>query len=301
MAFLTQFGDRVLFGGDFNLHNGMWGSLHDCPAGKHLVEALEESDFVTLNNGSPTYYGVTQDKDSAIDLTIAHSSMTARFSWQVNDYLWGSDHFPIIIKSGQFFREEIRHRRPPRLYTTRTNWKSFQLIMDQRIKEDWKSVPTEIEIAYPTFICLVEGALSESTPGFHNRNVRGSTPQGKPGEGRGSGSPPCPWWNVECEMLIRQRKAALNNFQLTRLFSDLVKYQRQVAITKRELRRIKRDNFRRFCEGINKYTNQAFLWRTIKSFHSRCNQENTNQEYDTRKIERVKEGFYSLCPPWVPR
>ena len=68
-----QFESKII-GGDFNTHNALSGSSHNCPSGCNLVEALQNRDLVVLNDGSMTYIKTSDNSEpslSAIDLTLA--------------------------------------------------------------------------------------------------------------------------------------------------------------------------------------------------------------------------------------
>lgn len=82
-SFINQFGNRVLFGGDFNVHNELWGSTHTCSSGAQLWEGLFDSDFVLLNNGSPTFHSASHRSNSVIVLSFTHCSMALDFDWKV--------------------------------------------------------------------------------------------------------------------------------------------------------------------------------------------------------------------------
>lgn len=66
------------------------------------------------------------------------------------------------------------------------------------------------------------------------------------------------------------------------------------------LKRIKKESFKQFCEGLSKNTNPKYLWNTIKGFQNRWNYKENANEYDRDKIKAVKDMIGELCPSWVP-
>jgi len=59
----------------------------------------------------------------------------------------------------------------------------------------------------------------------------------------------------------------LEKFKQTDLREDFKNHKKSVAITRRELRRIKQDKFRDFCEGLRKDSDPLF-GRQSKDFNS---------------------------------
>lgn len=53
--------------------------------GKALVEGLEESDIICLNDGSPTHLCPATGSKSAIDLSFADIRSSWLFNWKVGD------------------------------------------------------------------------------------------------------------------------------------------------------------------------------------------------------------------------
>lgn len=69
--FFSQFQGRVLFGGDFNAHNVVWGSASTCRTSDNLWEAVGNGDLSLLNDGSVTFHCASFPSSSVIDLTMS--------------------------------------------------------------------------------------------------------------------------------------------------------------------------------------------------------------------------------------
>lgn len=99
LRFFTQFGQsKVIFEGDLNAHNPMWGSSHLCPNGRAIGKAISDSDLSILGDNSPTFCEDTFRNPSIVDLTLVHNSLYPRYTRKVELDPWDSDHFPIFIE-----------------------------------------------------------------------------------------------------------------------------------------------------------------------------------------------------------
>lgn len=274
LKFFNQFNPRkVIFGGDFNAHNINWGSSHTCPNGEVLWRAVVESDLSIVGDSTPTYCGDAYRQSSILDLTFAHNSLSFRLSRSIESDTWGSDHFPILIELPNVLDRAPKPRKTPKLYSTNTDWSCFQKEMDRNVKSLFNA-DLDVESIYSSFIASVERAAKLATPrGFASSSKKGEKVT----------HPPCPWWNGECDRWVRLRKAALSRFRCTGRYEHFVEYRRQVAVTRKELRRIKRESFRGFCEGLRRDTNPSYVWNTIKKFDYRWNRTETDK---ADKIEK---------------
>lgn len=79
----------------------------------------------------------------------------------------------------------------------------------------------------------------------------------------------CPWWDEDCEKLIKQIKEALKKFRNCRTWENFIDFKRNKAKTRSGLRKIKKDSFKKFCENLRKDTNPTQIWNTIKGFKNR--------------------------------
>ena len=95
----------VIWVGDFNAHNPLWGSDHRDSNGVIIEDFLDKYDLVVINDGRPTTYDILRNICSQIDLSIASSNLARTGEWDVMDkYTLGSDHYPIICKFGRDLR-----------------------------------------------------------------------------------------------------------------------------------------------------------------------------------------------------
>jgi len=84
---------------DFNTHSNEWGCSKNDSKGKMISDLMLQRSLSLLNDGFATYLHPGSGSQSAIDLSICDPALYLNFSWNVQDDLYGSDHFPIIIHS----------------------------------------------------------------------------------------------------------------------------------------------------------------------------------------------------------
>ena len=109
-SLLDQLPSPFLLLGDFNAHNPLWGG--DILDSEDMVieDIINNNNVVLLNDGTMTYHNLYFDSYSAIDLSISSPDIALDFNWSVNEYLNGSDHFPIHLK----FARNVSTEMPPK-------------------------------------------------------------------------------------------------------------------------------------------------------------------------------------------
>ena len=140
-GYLPDFGalfsstEDILIMGDFNAHDDLWySSTTDTVAtdrGAKIVEALETSTLMVLNQDSPTRMSSNGPMTSP-DLTITNSHMGLDSNWQPLTTL-NSDHLPILVDLDGWFSEP-----PPAGPCRYTNFR----------KADWETFTSETEQSF---------------------------------------------------------------------------------------------------------------------------------------------------------
>ena len=68
--------------------------------GGSLLSWIESLDLTVLNTGEPTHFHIQTDSFHCIDLSVSSPNASVDFSWKVLVDLHGSDHFPILLTTG---------------------------------------------------------------------------------------------------------------------------------------------------------------------------------------------------------
>lgn len=304
--FFNQFPYKTIFCGDFNAHHRLWGDSKCCSVGCKIKDAVDDSDYIILNDQKATYHSSTHNSWSSIDLIIAHTSLGLYTDWKVCKDNWGSDHFPIFLHIGR----QITPSRPlfnsNRKYSKNIDWKKFKDRVSMSIEKN-KSFLTEIsdlDVKYTSFVAIISDALSpkppKSNPDNNNLNIinnaqskpRNTTRQKNPtpdgnisDQSSFHSSPPCIWWDAECDRLVRLRKAVLSKFRFSNLRSDFIEYKKASAKARITFKKKKRDNFIEFCENLRKDTNPSYIWRKIKAFKNRW--DGNGHSYTLKRLSKL--------------
>lgn len=99
MKFIDNFKAHTILGGDLNAHHPTWNSSNNiCPRGELLINLLDDSDLLVLNDGSPTLIKPPNTIPSAIDLTLATPQIAAKIDWEVLDEELSGNHKMIFYK-----------------------------------------------------------------------------------------------------------------------------------------------------------------------------------------------------------
>lgn len=119
--FFLQFKGNFLFCGDFNAHHPSWGDQRACSMGNSIVEGLDLSKGIVLNDGSPSFHSAVHKTNTCIDISIAHEHILSKIFWSVGNDLWGSDHFPIFISINANVNRRPTYKKNYRPYSKHTD------------------------------------------------------------------------------------------------------------------------------------------------------------------------------------
>ena len=109
----------AFIGTDINAKHVLWHT-HSNADGRRIVKQLEELDnYVILNENQHA----TTKYDTAIDITVLHSSLAAHSQWEVMSSL-ASDHFPICTTIAT--KKLAQPQRQQRWMLHRADWPAFQ-------------------------------------------------------------------------------------------------------------------------------------------------------------------------------
>ena len=122
---VEEVGTPVIWVGDFNAHNPLWGSKDRDKNGEAVEELMDRRGLVCLNDGRPTRFDIRTGRVSCIDLAIASPELAGKGEWEtIEENTLGSDHFPIVMGFGQQLRVE-EDTRPRPLNYNKAKWDEF--------------------------------------------------------------------------------------------------------------------------------------------------------------------------------
>jgi len=77
---------KVVWCGDFNAHNTLWGSVKTDYNGLIVEEMLEWGRLVCINNGNMTRIDVSNGRNSVLDITLVSENLAQKCEWTVNKF-----------------------------------------------------------------------------------------------------------------------------------------------------------------------------------------------------------------------
>jgi exonuclease III/ribonuclease HI len=243
---LNQLPKPYILMGDFNSHSDSWGCTNTDGAGERIEELINRHTLCLLNDDSHTYLHPATKTFHNIDLSICSPSLLLDLEWKVLSDLYGSDHFPIVIKlSGNDTAENQE-----RWVLKRANWELFEALSGELLTED---IFTDKEDPIMIISKIIIEIATKSIPKSSNSSTRVRRP----------------WFDEDCEKAIRLRKAALQSF---RWHPDDQHWQRFLKL-RAEARRIvkqkKRTSWRKYISQINCRTSSKKIWDMIKKITGR--------------------------------
>ena len=122
-------GDALILG-DWNGHDSAWFSPIDDDRGDHLVSEIEMSNFVILNQDSPTRLPGSNQRSTSPDISLILAHLALAVNWSVDTKL-SSDHLPISIS----FVDDQPNPRVSRSFTNfhRANWNGFRTELESLV------------------------------------------------------------------------------------------------------------------------------------------------------------------------
>ncbi len=239
---------EVIWCGDFNAHNTLWGSNSTDANGLALEEYIDDKWLVCLNNGEGTRFNSINNTESVLDLTFVSSAIAGISTWNVDkETTIGSDHFPILIKVGSGTCQE-RIKNIPRWKIENANWEYFQIICAEKclkLNEIKEIEINEFNNALVNEIILsAEETIPKSKGNRKCKNV--------------------PWWNDECSKAVKARNKAFKYVKKYHSQDVLIEYKRKQAVVRKTIKTQKRNFWRNFCNSIGRDVKLSDIWGMIR-------------------------------------
>jgi len=226
-VFLSRF-RKVVLCGNFNAHHGMWGSLSANHNGRVLLSVLETHDFVVVNTSVLTHYSLSERYEwSVLDLSIVSADVASRCNATVHNEFIGSDHS--IVQIAIQGSDPPTKTHIPRWNFQRANWQRFSNLCDLSLP----SISMELEQSYQ--LCetsILQAATASISQTKYSEKIS------------------VPWWNVECDRAIKNKKHAFNRMKRTRSQTDIIIFKRCRVKARRTILAAKETFWRHYCSSI---------------------------------------------------
>lgn len=273
-TFFSAIEKPFLIGGDFNAHHITWGCTDNNTAGRCLLEAIDQSSVVFLNDGSPTYIGRTENIQSALDLTLTSQCFQGAADWSTLDDSFGSDHLPIIINC-QISVDIIHSNNFIKWNINKADWGLFY-------SECTKYFSNTQHNDYSEFSRTLNKALEEAVP-------KANTDSNKKGKGK-------QWWNESCDRVVQTRKDMFQIYKNNPNQENLIKYKKSDAMAKKLIKQTKKESWRRFCSSLNKNIPMKEIWKQVNCYKNR---KLANTSLIDCKSDWVNKFHCKLSPLYV--
>ncbi|XP_024883727.1 uncharacterized protein LOC112462272 [Temnothorax curvispinosus] len=205
----------------------------------------------------------------------------------------GSDHRPIIayvnrqVRSVKVF--SYKHK------LSKEQWRNFTSILQSRAKDLEAEVleisDKELLQQYRVFFNQVDNVLSEFSP-----PARDSVSlKHRKKDGTHTGPPPAPWWTKECSEAVQTGKRVCKTYRKNPSVANYQAYRAQLSLTRKILRKAKRDGWREYCSSLDFLTPTVEVWRMLKRYKNR-KLASANPSAGVNS-EQIDIAMANICPP----
>ena len=262
---ILQLPSPFLILGDFNSHNPVWGGTVLDEKGKIIEDFVNNNNISIINDGSFTYHDIFNDSYSAIDLSICSSNIYLDFTWSVDEFLNGSDHYPIHLKCV----ENIPFSSSPKWKFEKANWEKYS--KDASLDKEFESFHDHNQ-AYEFFKKSVLDSAENNIPKTKILPHR----------------PAVPWWDETCTKLRRTTRKFYRKLKKTASHDTKNAYQQAVAKQRKYYKAAKRSSWICYINGINSQTPARSVWKKIKKL---------NGKYVPTPLPSIKVGDQLITDP----
>lgn len=229
----SELGSRTIIIGDLNGQNTAWGSTWTNQSGQAILEFLEESNMVILNDGSRTRLTNNPDTISIPDIAISSPVLASRINFKVIEDTANSDHFLIKIEiPSKDDAKSQEHTSNHKWNTRKADWARYK----EELRQGFEASPVD------TYEDL-EGQINQVAERTIPIRTRKKSTMWKP-----------IWWDGECDKAVQRRQQKVRELWNNFTEDKFLETKRTIAQTRRLLRKKKKQNFTDFCNSIDRKT-----------------------------------------------
>ena len=230
--------------GDFNSWSNLWGSLCSNSKGTIIENVILSNNLILLNDGSATHFN-TRKSFTHVDLTMATPRLSTKCNWKIEEFLHGSDHFPIIVEIGTSLTIS-RDKRPSNYLTDKANWNLYKA--------------TSSDLLYKGPLININHEVAKLTKAIRSASNK-SIPRSTPFRPKKYSY----WWNNEIANLRREKQSLWRSFKCNRSDSCLIAYKKATARFKKAVKDAKKICLENFTKRITPLSNAKAIWNSIKT------------------------------------
>jgi len=252
---LEQLPEPYIILGDFNGHSPLWGNSDTNPRGLQIEKLLQDHSIYLLNNRENTYFHEPSGTFHALDLALCSPSTFTSLNFTVENNLYNSDHFPLIVTLSDQYSCSTERPRTYKLH--QADWEKFTILAE--LNAD--------------MICTQD--INEATENITRAIVKAadiSIP-------RTSLKPPKypkPWWNSDCRQTHKDQKKAWDTFRRYPTQDNLIAFKRARAIARKTRKRSQHESWKNYVSSITPSTSSQTVWKKIKKISGTYNNNNSH-------------------------
>ncbi|GBN44823.1 hypothetical protein AVEN_133515-1 [Araneus ventricosus] len=192
---------------------------------------------------SKTYFHRINRTFHTVDLAICSSSILARWNFTVDENLYNSDHFPIILKH---FDNSVRiPRRPERFIFDKANWQLFTFY--SKLNPDMVQID-DIDSATEAVTKHILQAAERSIPKTSGKFSKQWRPS----------------WDEKYAEACKKLNKAWNYFRRCPTTNYFVAFKEAKAVARRIKRQNKRNTFQNYVSSIQNGTKSKVMWEKVR-------------------------------------
>nr|KAG5705434.1 hypothetical protein BaRGS_004561 [Batillaria attramentaria] len=270
--------------GDFNASHRLWDPDATTAGGRHLANAVLESNLSILNDCSVTRIGQGGQRNSAIDITLASPALCLEATWETGDDNMQSDHLPIHITLDQAVPTEVEVNYDPKYAYGKADWEKFRTLLEAECEHLNRNSPDQdIDSKYEEIRSMILTAANAAIPQ--------SRPQPS-GGGRLIGG----WWNAECEEATAEKRRVLRAFKRNMTEENRELVRAATTHCSEVAEKARQEHWERFCtEQVQEPKDSSKLWRMIRSHRRRGRLPERALLVNGQKTQTAKEKANALA------
>ena len=198
---------RMVWCGDFNSHNTLWGGERTDSNGQIVEELMEEKRLVCLNDGRATRIDINTGHESVLDLTLVSDSLAGKTEWEVCGVTTiGSDHYPIVVQL-EMRTKTVAGGGTGKWIFEKAKWEKYLIVSEENMLRIEKH--DDVDILNEEVSSAMYEAAMESIPRSKGKMRRKAVP----------------WWTEQCSDAVKQRNKAFRELKKSHTFQNLIQYK----------------------------------------------------------------------------
>jgi hypothetical protein len=247
--------------GDANAHGLWWGSQHTDARGKILEDFVSKHQLFILNKGNPTHFSYSYRTFSSIDIVFCSPVLQSFFDWYVEDDLYNSDHFPIILPTFANHSDiSIREK----WLVKDANWTQYQINLDFSNNNDHGDIDSHVSNFNASINNAALSCIRKSKSQLRKKYV--------------------PWWNSEISSNIKEKKRLFRTFRRTLNSNDLKNFLVIKYKVKKMIRHAKQSCWITFIQKIDLRVPSSIVYKMIAKINGKSTFKQISSLYNGQNL-----------------